>query len=183
MGERWLLGAVGDVFLNRPDPSEALREVLPVFRAIDLLFGNCEGVFTSTPHYAPTAGFRIVAKPENAIPIVEAGFDVLSAANNHTVDAGKDLEEARQGATTTIKQSRVTFLAYSSVYQAGYEARPTAPGIAALRVHTHYYVPGDGYARVEPGCPPHIVTFPYPEDETILVGAIEAAKSHSDIVV
>ena len=205
MGERWLLGAVGDVFLNRPDPSEALREVLPVFRAIDLLFGNCEGVFTSTPHYAPTAGFRIVAKPENAIPIVEAGFDVLSAANNHTVDAGhdslvemlamfrasgvavvgagKDLEEARQGATTTIKQSRVTFLAYSSVYQAGYEARPTAPGIAALRVHTHYYVPGDGYARVEPGCAPHIVTFPYPEDETILVGAIEAAKSHSDTVV
>src|SRR5262249_45995067 len=136
---------------------------------------------------------------------LECGFDVLSFANNHTVDAGHDslvemlemfrsagvaavgagrnLNQARQSATVEIDQLKVTFLAFTSVYQAGYEARPNSPGVAALRIHTHYYVPNDGYARVEPGCRPHIATFPYPEDEQVLVDAIRTAKSCSDVLV
>jgi capsule synthesis protein PGA_cap len=69
------------------------------------------------------------------------------------------------------------------VFQAGYEARGNVPGVAAIRVHTHYYVPGDGYARVEPGCMPHVVTFPYPEDERALNDAVAAVRSKADVVV
>jgi Bacterial capsule synthesis protein PGA_cap len=95
----------------------------------------------------------------------------------------KDICAARRGATLTVNGVRVTFLAYTSVYQAGYEARSNVPGVAAIRVHTHYYVPSDGYARVEPGCRPHVTTFPAPEDESSLVASIDAARAMSDVVV
>jgi Bacterial capsule synthesis protein PGA_cap len=203
--EKWILGGVGDVFINRPQPEEAFAHVAPIFDAVDLLFGNCEGVFTTRPHYAPTAGFRIVADPENAEPLITAGFDVLSYANNHTVDAGHEamldmiamfrnrgvagvgagrgLSEARESAICNTHGKKVAFLGYTSVYQAGYEARANVPGVAAFRIHTHYHVPADGYARVEPGCRPHIVTFPFPEDERALVSSVEAARAVSDVVV
>jgi len=203
--QTWVLGAVGDVFLNRSAPNEALHHVAPALQAVDLLFGNCEGVFTSAPHYAPTAGFRLVANPSNAEPLIDVGFHVLSFANNHTVDAGhealldmlnmfrgrgvaavgagQNIGDARNGATRTVQGVRVTFLAYTCVYQAGYEARSNVPGVAAIRVHTHYYVPSDGYARVEPGCRPHVTTFPVPEDEEGLTRSIAAARATSDVVV
>ncbi len=61
----WTLGAVGDVFINRPDPVNAFRHCAPLLRQIDLVFGNCEGAFTHRPHYAPSAGWRVVAREEN----------------------------------------------------------------------------------------------------------------------
>ena len=205
MRQAWVLGAVGDVFLNRPAPGEALHHAAPALQAVDVMFGNCEGVFTATPHYAPTAGFRLVANPTNAEPLIDVGFDVLSFANNHTVDggheamldmlkmfrergvavvgAGRNVFEARRGATRAVHEVRVTFLAYTCVYQAGYEARTNVPGVAAIRVHTHYYIPSDGYARVEPGCRPHVTTFPVPEDEQSLTTSIASARGASDVVV
>jgi poly-gamma-glutamate synthesis protein (capsule biosynthesis protein) len=201
----WTLGAVGDVFLNRPNPSEALQPVGAPLAAVDILFGNCEGVFTAAPHYAPTAGFRLVAKPANAEPLIAQGFDVLSFANNHTVDAGHeallsmlawfrqrgvatigaglDVTAARQSVTLEVNGVRVAFLAFTSVYQAGYEARGNVPGVAAIRVHTHYYVPSDGYARVEPGCRPHVMTYVVPEDERAFAAAIGCARANNDVVV
>src|SRR5262245_26151706 len=141
----WLVGGVGDVFLNRPDPTRVFDESLPAFRAIDLLFGNCEGAFTDAPQWAPSAGWRVVSGLRNAAPLGPAGFHVMSCANNHTLDAGHagltdtlsvlrqqgiatsgagaDLGEARTPAMLERNGGKVAVLAYSSVYQAGYEAR------------------------------------------------------------
>jgi Bacterial capsule synthesis protein PGA_cap len=78
----------------------------------------------------------------------------------------------------------VALLAYCSVYQAGYEARATAPGLAAMRIHSHYYIPEwDAYGKVEPGVRPHVRTFPYPEDLAHLNAAIAQAKPSADVVV
>ena len=78
----------------------------------------------------------------------------------------------------------VGFLAYASVYQAGYEARDNVPGLAAMRIHSHYYIPDwDAYGRVEPGAPPTIRTVPYPEDLERLRTSIADAKRLYDVVV
>ena len=73
----WTFGAVGDVFINRPDPANAFRHCAPLLRQIDLVFGNCEGAFTDRPHYAPSAGWRVVA------PRSERGWPCASGLRRH----------------------------------------------------------------------------------------------------
>lgn len=207
MGERhWLLGGIGDVFLNRPDPANAFAKCQATLGAIDLLFGNCEGAFTDRPQYAPSAGWRVVSGLANAAPLGPANFHVMSLANNHTLDAGHvgladttaelwrqgiatcgagtDLAEARRAAIVERSGVKVAFLAYSSVYQAGYEARAKVPGLAAMRVHSHYYIPDwDAYGKVEPGARPQVRTVPYPEDIAVLQDSVVQAKAAADLVV
>jgi poly-gamma-glutamate capsule biosynthesis protein CapA/YwtB (metallophosphatase superfamily) len=147
----WTFGAVGDVFINRPDPVNAFRDCAPLLRQIDVLFGNCEGAFTNRPHYAPSAGWRVVADEENGRGLQDAGFHVMACANNHildaghegladtlrllrqqniaTVGAGRDVAEAHAPAFAERAGLRIAFLAYASVYQARYEARKV-PGLA-----------------------------------------------------
>ena len=140
---RWTLGAVGDVFLNRPDPHRAFDRVGPVLKDVDLLFGNCEGVYTDDPRSVPTAsGFRLISGSSNAEALGPAGFHVMSCANNHTVDAGHEgladtldclraqgirtagaggnAIEARRPAILEIQGLRVAVLAFTAVYPAGY---------------------------------------------------------------
>ena len=206
MTAKWRLGAVGDVFVDRPDPQHAFRHCAPVLRSIDLVFGNCEGAYTDAPHYAPSAGWRVVSGTGNALGLREAGFHVMACANNHSLDAGHeglahtvgilrnqgihtvgagcDAVEANRPAVVEQSGLKIGFLAYSSVYQAGYEARPGVPGIAAMRIHSHYYIPDwDAYGRVEPGVTPQVRTFVYPEDVGALQTAIAKAREACDTVV
>ena len=203
---RWTLGAVGDVFLNRPDPHRAFDRVGPVLKDVDLLFGNCEGVYTDDPRSVPTAsGFRLISGSSNAEALGPAGFHVMSCANNHTVDAGHEgladtldclraqgirtagaggnAIEARRPAILEIQGLRVAVLAFTAVYPAGYEARERSAGVAAMRVHTHYFVHPEAFGRVEPGADPQIGTFPFPGDLALLADSIRAAKACADMVV
>jgi poly-gamma-glutamate capsule biosynthesis protein CapA/YwtB (metallophosphatase superfamily) len=86
----WTFGAVGDVFVNRPDPADAFRHSADLLRRLDLVFGNCEGAFTDRPHYAPSAGWRVVAPEVGGAALREAGFHVMACANNHILDAGHE---------------------------------------------------------------------------------------------
>src|SRR5204863_3692785 len=84
----WTFGAVGDVFVNRDDPDNAFLGCSDLLNGIDLVFGNCEGAFTDHPHFAPSAGWRVVAPASNGRSLAKAGFDVMAIANNHILDAG-----------------------------------------------------------------------------------------------
>jgi poly-gamma-glutamate capsule biosynthesis protein CapA/YwtB (metallophosphatase superfamily) len=206
LANEWALAAVGDVFVNRPDPLLAFEHCAPVLRKFHLVFGNLEGAYTDTPHFAPSSGWRVVAPKHNGAGLREAGFDVLACANNHTVDAGheglldtlelmrsqgivavgagRDAEEAYAPAIIDVQGVRVGILAFASVYQAGYEARRHVPGIAALRIHSHYYIPDwDAYGRVEPGGVPQVRTFPWPEDIDQLRSSIARLRERADVVV
>ncbi|MGE0718183.1 MAG: CapA family protein [Alphaproteobacteria bacterium] len=205
-GDTWTLGGIGDVFLDRPDPEEAFAACRPALADIDVVFGNCEGAFTDRPQFAPSAGWRVVSGIANAAPLGPAGFHVMSCANNHSVDAGHagladtlaelrrqgiatcgagaDLAEARTPAVVERAGMRVAFLAYASVYQSGYEARAGVPGLAAMRVHSHYYIPDwDAYGKVEPGIQPQVRTIPYPEDVAVLEESIAQARGMAEVVV
>ncbi len=202
----WTLGAVGDVFVNRPDPTKAFDACAETLRRFDLVFGNCEGAYTDRPHFAPSAGWRVVAPAACARGLSGAGFHVMACANNHSVDAGheglfdtldvlqaqgiatigagRDLAHALAPAIRECKGIRVGFLGFASVYQPGYEARKNVPGLAALRIHSHCYIPDwDAYGKVEPGVRPQVRTFPYPEDLAILKDAVAALRREVDVVI
>lgn len=202
----WTFGAVGDVFVNRAEPASAFLHADKVLQACDMVFGNCEGAFTSTSVRAPSSGWQVVAPQGQAVGLAPAGFDVMSCANNHSVDAGHEgladtlaelrrqgiatagagmsFTDAHQPAVLTHGGVKVAVLAFASVYQAGYEARGPMPGLAPIRIHSHAYIPEwDAYGRVEPGHTPTVRTFPYPEDTDKLRRQIEQARDLADVVV
>lgn len=156
--------AVGDMMLSRAVakrmrqhgydyPFASTSEFL---RSADITFGNLETSITPGPEVQPfEMSFR--ADPESATALRDAGFDVLSLANNHTpnygetglqdtiryldeagivhVGAGRDME-AHQPKFVTANGIRFAFLAYNDrdVVPASYEAGETRLGTAFMRI-------------------------------------------------
>jgi poly-gamma-glutamate synthesis protein (capsule biosynthesis protein) len=193
--------AVGDVMVNRDEPGTAFDLALPVFAAADINFGNCESTYAEHGSRNPAARGEVRAHPRNVAGLRHAGFDVMSFANNHHLDAGYEaflrtlevlhehgvatcgaganLTDAREPAIVERNGTRVAFLGYSSILFPGYEASAKAPGCAPLRVHTYYR-----QIEIEqPGSHPHIATVPDASDVRALREDIAAAKERADIVV
>jgi len=111
-------------------------------------------------------------------------LDDLRARGMDCIGAGRDLAEARRPAIVDVAGTKVGFLSYTTIYQAGYQARADTPGVSALRVHSVPYFPSwDPYGRLEPGALPHVRTFPEPDDLAMLEAAIGDLKSRADLVV
>ncbi len=79
---------VGDVLVDRADPNDAFRHIRGVLTAGDILFGNCEAVYSAVSAVPPHVGAAIVADPANVAGLASAGFTVMSCANNHIGDGG-----------------------------------------------------------------------------------------------
>lgn len=101
------IAAVGDIMLGSPFPNDSrmppndgadlLKDVTPLLSAADLAFGNLEGPMTdggqSSKCRTPKPGepircfaFRMPTRYGKYLK--EAGFDVMSVANNHAGDFG-----------------------------------------------------------------------------------------------
>jgi poly-gamma-glutamate synthesis protein (capsule biosynthesis protein) len=127
----------------------------------------------------------------------------MSLANNHSVDggheglrqtvaalrrhdievvgAGENLGEAFDARLLTRSSLTVAFVALSTVFPAGYEARAGVPGIAALRVHTFYINPDPSYWH--PGVAPQIVTAVDEDDSATVEAAVRSAAARADVTV
>ena len=195
--------AVGDVFTDVPDGRAALAPLAPLFATGDVVFGNCEGVYSDRPAPAPSHKAFCWAPAERGTMLGEAGFDVMTLANNHIIDgghvgladtmellrsqgialtgAGENLAAAMRPAVVERGGRRIAFLGFCTVYPKGYEARPSRPGLAPLRVRTHYSDPDENFW--EPGIDPVITTEPYPEDLDRCREAIAAARADADVVI
>lgn len=195
--------AVGDVF---PDAEDGLAPFIPVQPALagaDIVFGNCEGVYSDRPAPSPTHKHFMAAPSERGRRLGEVPFHAMTLANNHMLDggyvglqdtiallrdqgiavcgAGPDLPAALAPAVVESGGVRVAFLGFGSVFPVGYEARRRRAGIAPLRVHTSYLDPDPNFW--EPGIPARVLTEPYPEDLAGLRTAIAAARESADAVV
>ncbi len=138
------LAAVGDILLDR-GPGDAIAangaaSILPVvadqLRAADIAFANLEcPLATVGPHDPANVIFR--ADPATVAVLTLGGFDIVSLANNHAMDAGEvaltetlghlddagiryvgaavDPSHASDPTFLTAKGLRVGFLAYDDI--------------------------------------------------------------------
>jgi hypothetical protein len=140
------IAAVGDIMLGTTYPEDdynrlpaddgasTFADVAPILRGADIAFGNLEGVMRDGGE-----PFKVCKDPSHCFlfrmparyvqHLVNAGFDVMSLANNHARDFGEDgrsetmriLDEAgirhsgREGdiASWQVKDSRVALIAFA----------------------------------------------------------------------
>lgn len=84
--------AVGDVFLDRKYPTEAFTHVQEWFDSADLVIGNHEGPLSQSGQqrlFYPWLSI-INSTPEMVEGLESAGFDILSLANNQTMNYGPE---------------------------------------------------------------------------------------------
>jgi gamma-polyglutamate biosynthesis protein CapA len=85
---------LGDVMLGRGINQAASRttnwqpfmKLRPVIRWADILAANLESPLTTSP--VVTSGYALCAPPERAEALQAASFDLVTLANNHTLDCG-----------------------------------------------------------------------------------------------
>jgi poly-gamma-glutamate synthesis protein (capsule biosynthesis protein) len=155
-----VVDAVGDItFGEQVGPAIARyggaypwRYVARTLRAADVTIGNLETA-VSTRGVAAVKEYTFRGPPAALVPVrAVAGFDVLTLANNHAVDFGRDAlvdtvravraagiqpigaganeAQARRPAIVEAGGLRIAFLGYSDVNPLGFNATATAPGTA-----------------------------------------------------
>ena len=157
--------AVGDVLLDRgvadvlasAPYEELLAGIAPLLRKADIAFCNLEFPFVSNPSPIPKPISFAVSPPYTAL-LNYAGFDIVSLANNHTMDcgknglvetmrylrqadiafcgAGRNEKEATTPTVLTVKGVSIGFLAYCDFPPEGIFRLPEAPSIAVLQDET-----------------------------------------------
>jgi poly-gamma-glutamate capsule biosynthesis protein CapA/YwtB (metallophosphatase superfamily) len=190
---------VGDIIIDREKPETMFQHVGEVLRSGDITFANCDQVYSDKGYLI--LGHGTHSDPKNIPALLYAGLDVVSLANNHMFDrgevalldtmerfkaanlpyvgAGKNLDEAHQPVILERKDTRVGFLAYSSVHPEKSEAKKDSPGVCPIRVWTFY----ESKTHQQPGGEPRIVTVPYIEDLMAMVEDIRKLRSLVDVIV
>jgi poly-gamma-glutamate synthesis protein (capsule biosynthesis protein) len=158
----------GDILLDPaylPDKKYPFLYVEKILRESDISVGNleCPISYVGSPNPAKSTesiksgrNYVFRGSPELAKSLQNAGYDVFSLANNHSMDygdralidtlnylkemgigwagAGKNKREAKDPFYIEVKGTKVAFLAYSEIVPSGYEATEYHPGIAVARM-------------------------------------------------
>jgi len=84
------LALLGDVMLGRDvhPNAESFAYLAPYLESTDLVMANLESPLTRAPIQSE-APYTLCAPPEYANLLAQAGFDVLTLANNHSFDCGE----------------------------------------------------------------------------------------------
>ncbi len=90
MGSSVRVAAVGDIMVKRAEPESMFEPAAPVLQAADITFGNCESAYSTRGSRNPAVMGEVCAHPSNIKGLAYAGFNVMSLANNHFLDAGYD---------------------------------------------------------------------------------------------
>jgi len=114
---------------------DPVREVL---RSADVTFGNLEGVLASDAGTAkrcnnPDVCYVFRMPDEYLECILDAGYDVLSVANNHVNDFGY---AGRMNTARLLQEAGVHFAGFTEYPSATFEVRGLRFGFAAFAPHT-----------------------------------------------
>jgi hypothetical protein len=198
-GEDIVLYAAGDIGPDRADPGSIFKHVTDVLSQGDIAF--CQLEVNLSRRGAGPLGQENARDPKIAEAIKGAGFNVVSFAGNHCLDAGlnafldtidnlmkqrlpvigvgQNIEEARRPAIIESKDTKIAWLAYNSILKKDYWAERDRPGCAPLRAWTLY----EQIEPDQPGTPCRIHTFPHRGDLKAMVEDIRKAKSQADLVI
>lgn len=165
-GEEIVINAVGDIMLAGRW-SQTLKKkgygfpfggVATELAIGDINLANLESPIATCGSECTTKKFRFRAEPDVAHALHAAGFNLVTLANNHSMDyggdaleetlehladagitwigAGENLAEARKMALRTVKEKKIAFLGYSltqpTEFFAGLKRPGTAPGYEKL---------------------------------------------------
>lgn len=156
------LAFVGDILLgdgltgiiNSQGADYPWRAAAPLLRKADLAVGNLETSVSLRGSPAPHKQYTFRSHPSTLKGASRAGIDILSLANNHTLDwgpealvdtidhvrsasihpvgAGKNAAEAFRPVLVTVHGIRIAFLAFTRVIpEPLWAAGPNHPGLAA----------------------------------------------------
>lgn len=126
-------------FLPPNDGKDLFAPVKDILQNADVTFGNCEGGFFDKGGASKTCddpslcySFR---QPERYVNYyADAGFDVLSIANNHVGDFG---EEGRNKTVSTLQKAKINFAGLITCPYAAFEIKGVKYGFCA-------FAPNDG---------------------------------------
>lgn len=157
VGDIMMARHIGKIF-HKKGGEHIFQKVSPLFQEADIAFCNLESVLGEPQDNIPFAEkpFNFRASTECAQALADAGFDVVSMANNHAMDygprpiqttralladlglqpfgAGKDLAEATTPALMDVKDTRVIFLGYAIADSSRPFAGRHQPGMAPIDV-------------------------------------------------
>jgi len=139
---------VGDIMLGTLVPSTAylpknndcspeLEPTTYILKDADVSFCNLEGVFTDTPNGAKNCGDSkncwTFGMPEKYVHcFINAGFDLISVANNHSGDFG---QTGRDNTVRVLKENKLTFAGFPSHESAVFEKDGVKYGFCAFAPH------------------------------------------------
>ena len=172
----------GDAILTRrlsPFKEPEYLRMIEIIRSADVAFTNLEVLFHNYNDGYPAAhsgGTWMAAEPFLAGELVWAGFDMVSRANNHTMDysagglrattkaldalklthagAGENLARARAPAYFETAGGRVALISVASTFSDEDRAGPQRgdlrgrPGLSPLRFTTTYHVSGSSLDKL-----------------------------------
>lgn len=169
----------GDIFANGHF-YDGERPISPTFDDVTAITGAADVVFANYEMPLSTRGqpieklANIRADPAIAADIGRLGLDVVSLANNHMMDygaealadtianltaqrialvgAGKTLAEAIEPTFVEAGGRTIGFLAFTCLVAPGAGASASAPGVAAIHVHSSYQI-NPYWQAEEPGEP------------------------------
>jgi poly-gamma-glutamate capsule biosynthesis protein CapA/YwtB (metallophosphatase superfamily) len=175
------VAAVGDMIISRPlfqygKRMPEFKAVLDIFEQSDVVYGNLETTildmrnFKGYP-YSNGGDWTVASSPEVALDLKFMGFDLLSRANNHTLDWGLEgmretsrwlddagIVHAGAGETHGLARApqyfesaggRVALVSLASTFLPGSEALPSRnatpgrPGLSALHLSETIEVPDE----------------------------------------
>jgi poly-gamma-glutamate capsule biosynthesis protein CapA/YwtB (metallophosphatase superfamily) len=147
-----MLGNRTEPFLREFGPDYPFAEVLPFFRKADVIVGNLECPISARGTAVQNKKFTLRAGKIAAKALAAAGFNVVTLANNHSMDfgplalqdtlasldengilytgAGMDLADARAPAILKIQGKTLAFLSYSLTFPLEFFASAKRPGTA-----------------------------------------------------
>jgi poly-gamma-glutamate capsule biosynthesis protein CapA/YwtB (metallophosphatase superfamily) len=159
-GDGLTIAAVGDVmlggrtepFLKSFGPGYPFLEVMPILGKADLVVGNLESPVSTRGTAVENKKFTLRAGPIAIAALKQAGFRVVTLANNHMMDfgplaledtlaklgengilstgAGMNLDDARTPAIVNIRGKTIAFLSYSLTFPLEFFASSGRPGTA-----------------------------------------------------
>lgn len=160
VGDILLAGQAGHL-IDRYGPKYPFLKVKPIFKQADVKAGNLECALTGNDitrnvRLSGRRWFCFKTPPRMGRALKEAGFTIVSLANNHSlnggtkglvetittldkigilwVGAGRNFQEATAARILEIKGKKIAFLAYNDV--GGSAATKTRPGLALLGRNT-----------------------------------------------
>lgn len=154
-GDIMLAGNVGQA-MEKKGRGYPFAKIKSVLRKADIAFGNLECCIATCGAPLPDKQFTFRAHPRGALALKEAGFDVLSLANNHAWDYGRmalaetvrhiqdtgvkpvgaGANRAEAHAMTVLRRNgvRVGFLAYLGMLPPLIKESETEPSLAMASV-------------------------------------------------